>query len=346
MSMTNPQARLDYYRAMPLNELLRYRDNWQRAVTAKIPLTAQQRRVLDVVVEHIGISDGKGYSKGVCKLTNAAIAEHAGIKGNRVDERVRRHLKPLLDAEALLVTQEGRGGSGRRKRARHMTMGELNFSTPTKTKSQPPQTAGQKANLNPHKPAESQPPQNECQPPQTAGQAMKTANSRPADSQPPQENTGQPPQKLASQPPQNECQPPQNCGDSLDQRSGRDKVTSCLTTSARAREAWEESCLGLAGEPVDVDGVLGAGRYSFDDLVRMRREHFTTMGEGPLWDVVAERGPLCDVNWGKQVYFIDVLNRFIASLPSGARSDDWAEDFGRWIDGEPGGLRRRAALAA
>ena len=125
-----------------------------------------------------------------------------------------------------------------------------------------------------------------------------------------------------------------------------DKKTSCLTTSARAREAWEESCLGLAGEPVDVDGVLGAGRYSFDDLVRMRREHFTTMGEGPLWDVVAERGPLCDVNWGKQVYFIDVLNRFIASLPSGARSDDWAEDFGRWIDGEPGGLRRRAALAA
>lgn len=97
---------------------------------------------------------------------------------------------------------------------------------------------------------------------------------------------------------------------------------------------------------MDVDGVLGAGRYSFDDLVRMRREHFTTAGEGPLWDVVAERGPLCDVNWGKQVYFIDVLNRFIASLPSGARSDDWAEDFGRWIDGEPGGLRRRAALAA
>ena len=123
-------------------------------------------------------------------------------------------------------------------------------------------------------------------------------------------------------------------------------MTSCLTTSARAREAWEDACLGLAGEPVDVDGVLGAGRYSFDDLVRMRREHFTTMGEGPLWDVVAERGPLCDVNWGKQVYFIDVLNRFIASLPSGARSDDWAEDFGRWIDGEPGGLRRRAALAA
>ena len=123
-------------------------------------------------------------------------------------------------------------------------------------------------------------------------------------------------------------------------------MTSCLTTSARAREAWEDACLGLAGEPVEVDGVLGAGRYSFDDLVRMRREHFTTMGEGALWDVVAERGPLCDVNWGKQVYFIDVLNRFIASLPSGARSDDWAEDFGRWIDGEPGGLRRRAALAA
>ena len=310
MSVTNPQARLDHYRAMPLNELLRYRDNWHRAVTAKIPLTAQQRRVLDVVVEHIGISDGKGYSKGECKLTNAAIAEHAGIKGNRVDERVRRHLKPLLDAEALLVTQKGVGGSGRRKRARHMTMGELNFSTPTKTKSQPPQTAGQGAELNPHKPAESQPPQNDSQPPQTAGQAMKTANSRPADSQPPQENTGQPPQKLASQPPQNGCQPPQNCGDSLDQRSGRDKKITCVTDSARTREA---------------------GGFSVDDLLRMRDEHFTTMGEGALWDVA----------WEREVVFAPALNRFIASLPSGARSDDWAVEFGRWIDSHPGGLRRR-----
>ena len=308
--MPNPQARLDHYRAMPLNELLRYRDSWHRAVIAKIPLTAQQRRVLDVVVEHIGISDSKGYSKGECKLTNAAIAEHAGIKGNRVDERARRHLKPLLDAEALLVTQKGVGGSGRRKRARHMTMGELNFSTPTKPKRQPPQTAGQKANLNPHKPAEGQPPQNECQPPQTAGQAMKTANSNPADSQPPQENTGQPPQKLASQPPQNECQPPQNCGDSLDQRSGRDKKTTYVTDSARTREA---------------------GGFSVDDLLRMRDEHFTTMGEGALWGVA----------WGREVVFAPALNRFIASLPSDARSDDWAEDFGRWIDSHPGGLRRR-----
>ena len=309
--MPNPQARLDHYRAMPLNELLRYRDNWHRAVIAKIPLTAQQRRVLDVVVEHIGISDGKGYSKGECKLTNAAIAEHAGIEGKRVPERVRRHLKPLLDAEALLVTQKAVGGNGRLKRARHLTMGDFASLSVAETEGDTPT-----------KPRGNTP-------------------TKPKGNTPTNTRTNTP-----TNTPTNKQTPPRNCGDSLDQRSGRDKVTSCLTTSARAREAWEESCLGLAGEPVDVDGVLGAGRYSFDDLVRMRREHFTTMGEGPLWDVVAERGPLCDVNWGKQVYFIDVLNRFIASLPSGARSDDWAEDFGRWIDGEPGGLRRRAALAA
>ena len=314
MSVTNPQARLDYYRAMPLNELLRYRDNWHRAVIAKIPLTAQQRRVLDVVVEHIGISDGKGYSKGVCKLTNAAIAEHAGIKGKRVPERVRRHLQPLTRAGALLETQKAVGGNGRLKRARHLTMGDFASLSVAETKGDTPT-----------KPKGDTP---------TEG-ANTPTNTRTNTPTKPKGNT-----------PTNKQTPPRNCGASLDQRSGRDKVTSCLTTSARAREAWEDACLGLAGEPVDVDGVLGAGRYSFDDLVRMRREHFTTMGEGPLWDVVAERGPLCDVNWGKQVYFIDVLNRFIASLPSGARSDDWAEDFGRWIDGEPGGLRRRAALAA
>ena len=314
MSMPNALERLEHYRAMPLNELLRYRDNWQRAVIAKVPMTAQQRRVFDVVVEHIGISDSKGYSKGECKLTNAAIAEHAGIKGERVPERVRRHLQPLRDAGALLETQKAVGGNGRLKRARHLTMGDFASLSVAETEGDTPT-----------KPRGNTP---------TEG-ANTPTNTRTNTPTKPKGNT-----------PTNKQTPPRNCGDSLDQRSGRDKKTSCLTTSARAREAWEDACLGLAGEPVDVDGVLGAGRYSFDDLVRMRREHFTTMGECPLWDVVAEREPLCDVNWGKQVYFIDVLNRFIASLPSDARSDDWAEDFGRWIDGEPGGLRRRAALAA
>ena len=289
--MPNALERLEHYRAMPLNAFLRYRDNWQRAVIAKVPMTAQQRRVFDVVVDNIGHTDSKGYTKGVCKLTNATIASYAGMEGKNLGERVRRHLQPLTRAGALLETQKAVGGNGRLKRARHLTMGDF--------------------------------------------ASLSVA-----------ETEGDTPTKPKGDTPTNKQTPPRNCGDSLDQRSGRDKKTSCVTDSARAREAWEESCLGLAGEPVDVDGVLGAGRYSFDDLVRMRREHFTTMGEGPLWDVVAERGPLCDVNWGKQVYFIDVLNRFIASLPSGARSDDWAEDFGRWIDGEPGGLRRRAALAA
>ena len=297
--MPNPQARLDYYRAMPLAELLRYRDNWQRAVIAKVPMTAQQRRVFDVVVDNIGHTDSKGYTKGVCKLTNATIASYAGMEGKNLGERVRRHLQPLTRAGALLETQKAVGGNGRLKRARHLTMGDFASLSVAETEGDTP--------------------------------------TKPK---------GDTPTKPKGDTPTNKQTPPRNCGDSLDQRSGRDKKTSCVTDSARAREAWEESCLGLAGEPVDVDGVLGAGRYSFDDLVRMRREHFTTAGEGPLWDVVAERGPLCDVNWGKQVYFIDVLNRFIASLPSGARSDDWAEDFGRWIDGEPGGLRRRAALAA
>ena len=312
--MPNALERLEHYRDMPLNTFLRYRDNWQRAVIAKVPMTAQQRRVFDVVVDNIGHTDSKGYTKGVCKLTNATIASYAGMEGKNLGERVRRHLQPLTRAGALLETQKAVGGNGRLKRARHLTMGdfaslsvaETEGDTPTKPKGDTP----------------------------TEG-ANTPTNTRTNTPTKPKGNT-----------PTNKQTPPRNCGDSLDQRSGRDKKTSSLTTSARAREAWEESCLGLAGEPVDVDGVLGAGRYSFDDLVRMRREHFTTMGEGPLWDVVAERGPLCDVNWGKQVYFIDVLNRFIASLPSGARSDDWAEDFGRWIDGEPGGLRRRAALAA
>ena len=185
---------------MPLNELLRYRDNWQRAVTAKIPLTAQQRRVLDVVVEHIGISDSKGYSKGVCKLTNAAIAEHAGIKGERVPERVRRHLKPLLDAEALLVTQKAVGGNGRLKRARHLTMGdfaslsvaETEGNTPTKPKGDTPTK--------------------------------------------PKGNT---PTKPRGNTPTNKQTPPRNCGDSLDQRSGRDKKTSSYHSNARVREAHE-----------------------------------------------------------------------------------------------------------
>ena len=312
--MPNALERLEHYRDMPLNTFLRYRDNWQRAVIAKVPMTAQQRRVFDVVVDNIGHTDSKGYTKGVCKLTNATIASYAGMEGKKLGERVRRHLQPLTRAGALLETQKAVGGNGRLKRARHLTMGdfaslsvaETEGDTPTKPKGDTP----------------------------TEG-ANTPTNTRTNTPTKPKGNT-----------PTNKQTPPRNCGDSLDQRSGRDKKTSSLTTSARAREAWEESCLGLAGEPVDVDGVLGAGRYSFDDLVRMRREHFTTMGEGPLWDVVAERGPLCDVNWGKQVYFIDVLNRFIASLPSDARSDDWAEDFGRWIDGEPGGLRRRAALAA
>ena len=312
--MPNALERLEHYRDMPLNTFLRYRDNWQRAVIAKVPMTAQQRRVFDVVVDNIGHTDSNGYTKGVCKLTNATIASYAGMEGKKLGERVRRHLQPLTRAGALLETQKAVGGNGRLKRARHLTMGdfaslsvaETEGDTPTKPKGDTP----------------------------TEG-ANTPTNTRTNTPTKPKGNT-----------PTNKQTPPRNCGDSLDQRSGRDKKTSCVTDSARAREAWEESCLGLAGEPVDVDGVLGAGRYSFDDLVRMRREHFTTMGEGPLWDVVAERGPLCDVNWGKQVYFIDVLNRFIASLPSGARSDDWAEDFGRWIDGEPGGLRRRAALAA
>ena len=320
--MPNALERLEHYRAMPLNAFLRYRDNWQRAVIAKVPMTAQQRRVFDVVVDNIGHTDSKGYTKGVCKLTNATIASYAGMEGKNLGERVRRHLQPLTRAGALLETQKAVGGNGRLKRARHLTMGdfaslsvaETEGDTPTKPKGDTPT-----------KPKGDTP---------TEG-ANTPTNTRTNTPTKPKGNT-----------PTNKQTPPRNCGDSLDQRSGRDKKTSSLTTSARAREAWEESCLGLAGEPVDVDGVLGAGRYSFDDLVRMRREHFTTAGEGPLWDVVAERGPLCDVNWGKQVYFIDVLNRFIASLPSGARSDDWAEDFGRWIDGEPGGLRRRAALAA
>lgn len=312
--MPNALERLEHYRDMPLNTFLRYRDNWQRAVIAKVPMTAQQRRVFDVVVDNIGHTDSNGYTKGVCKLTNATIASYAGMEGKKLGERVRRHLQPLTRAGALLETQKAVGGNGRLKRARHLTMGdfaslsvaETEGDTPTKPKGDTP----------------------------TEG-ANTPTNTRTNTPTKPKGNT-----------PTNRQTPPRNCGDSLDQRSGRDKKTSSLTTSARAREAREESCLGLAGEPVDVDGVLGAGRYSFDDLVRMRREHFTTAGEGPLWDVVAERGALCDVNWGKQVYFIDVLNRFIASLPSGARSDDWAEDFGRWIDGEPGGLRRRAALAA
>ena len=312
--MPNALERLEHYRDMPLNAFLRYRDNWQRAVIAKVPMTAQQRRVFDVVVDNIGHTDSNGYTKGVCKLTNATIASYAGMEGKNLGERVRRHLQPLTRAGALLETQKAVGGNGRLKRARHLTMGdfaslsvaETEGDTPTKPKGDTP----------------------------TEG-----ANT-------PTKPKGNTPTNTRTNTPTNKQTPPRNCGGSLDQRSGRDKKTSYLTTSARAREAWEDACLGLAGEPVDVDGALGAGRYSFDDLVRMRREHFTTAGEGPLWDVVAERGPLCDVNWGKQVYFIDVLNRFIASLPSGARSDDWAEDFGRWIDGEPGGLRRRAALAA
>jgi len=271
--MPNALERLEHYRAMPLNEFLRYRDNWQRAVIAKVPMTAQQRRVFDVVVDNIGHTDSNGYTKGVCKLTNATIASYAGMEGKKknLGERVRRHLQPLTGAGALLVTQEAVGGNGRLKRARHLTMGDFASLSVAETEANTP---------------------------------TKPRGNTPTK---PKGNT---PTNTRANTPTNKQTPPQNCGDSLDQRSGRDKKTSCLTDSARTREA---------------------GGFSVDDLLRMRDEHFTTMGEGALWDVA----------WGREVVFAPALNRFIASLPSDARSDDWAVEFGRWIDSHPGGLRRR-----
>ena len=233
--MPNPQARLDHYRAMPLNAFLRYRDNWQRAVIAKVPMTAQQRRVFDVVVDNIGHTDSNGYTKGVCKLTNATIASYAGMEGKKLGERVRRHLQPLTRAGALLETQKAVGGNGRLKRARHLTMGDFASLSVAETEGDTPTKP--RGNT-PTKPRGNTPTKPKGDTP-TEG-ANTPTNTRTNTPTKPRGNT-----------PTNKQTPPRNCGDSLDQRSGRDKKTSSLTTSARAREAHEV----VDGLPPELEGM-------------------------------------------------------------------------------------------
>ena len=217
--MPNPLERLEHYRDMPLNTFLRYRDNWQRAVIAKVPMTAQQRRVFDVVVDNIGHTDSKGYTKGVCKLTNATIASYAGMEGKKLGERVRRHLQPLTRAGALLETQKAVGGNGRLKRARHLTMGDFASLSVAETEGDTPTKP--RGNT-PTKPKGDTP---------TEG-ANTPTNTR--------TNT-----------PTNKQTPPRNCGDSLDQRSGRDKKTSSYHGNARVREAHEV----VDGLPPELEGM-------------------------------------------------------------------------------------------
>ena len=198
--MPNALERLEHYRAMPLNAFLRYRDNWQRAVIAKVPMTAQQRRVFDVVVDNIGHTDSNGYTKGVCKLTNATIASYAGMEGKNLGERVRRHLQPLTRAGALLETQKAVGGNGRLKRARHLTMGDFASLSVAETEGDTP---------------------------------TKPRGNTPTKPK------GDTPTNTRTNTPTNKQTPPRNCGDSLDQRSGRDKKTSSYHSNARVREAHE-----------------------------------------------------------------------------------------------------------
>ena len=233
--MPNPQARLDHYRAMPLNAFLRYRDNWQRAVIAKVPMTAQQRRVFDVVVDNIGHTDSNGYTKGVCKLTNATIASYAGMEGKNLGERVRRHLQPLTRAGALLETQKAVGGNGRLKRARHLTMGDFASLSVAETEGDTPTKP--RGNT-PTKPKGDTPTEGANTP------TKPKANT-------PTKPKGNTPTNTRTNTPTNKQTPPRNCGDSLDQRSGRDKKTSSYHSNARVREAHEV----VDGLPPELEGM-------------------------------------------------------------------------------------------
>jgi len=122
---TPPRTILAYYKSLTDDELRSYRNAWQAHVLETVKLTKAQRSIFDAVADSITLS---GEHKGECRLSNAEIAKKAGVEGKRVGERVRQHLRPLLDGESLVVVEAGRG----RGKTRIMTMGSASAKTPTK----------------------------------------------------------------------------------------------------------------------------------------------------------------------------------------------------------------------